>query len=310
MAIVEPPSLEILVREPDGFVIWSGPPFADGQPSTKLHKIACSSGKFTEDGSKLMIITSDSEISIYDCKSWREIRPFKVPNLLAAILSPCGTYLQTFQKSTSPQDRNVVLWKTETGDSVHSFAQKNMTKSTWPSIQFSFDEVVACRLLTNEVQFFDPGDFSKGIVHRLRVPGVAGVELSKAPGAYVAVFVPESKGMPASVQIYNTEKDLQSQPAARRNFFRCSTVKLSWNFGSTGLLVLVQSDVDKTNQSYYGESKLNYLTTDGAHEGLVPLRKEGPVHDVQWSPSGKEFAVVYGCILVFYYYMCILIVLL
>jgi hypothetical protein len=35
----------------------------------------------------------------------------------------------------------------------------------------------------------------------------------------------------------------------------------------------VQSDVDKTNQSYYGESKLYYLTTDGVHEGLVPLRK-------------------------------------
>lgn len=131
MAIVEPPSLEILVREPDGFVIWNGPPFADGQPSTKIDKIKCSSANFSEDGSKLMIITSDSEISIYDCKVWREIRLFKVPNLLAAVLSPCGTFLQTFQKSTSPQDRNVVLWKTETGDSVHSFSQKNMTKSTW-----------------------------------------------------------------------------------------------------------------------------------------------------------------------------------
>lgn len=50
-------------------------------------------------------------------------------------------------------------------------------------------------------------------------------------------------------------------------------MQLHWNYGSTGLLVVVQSDVDKTNQSYYGESKLNYLTTDGTHEGLVPLRK-------------------------------------
>lgn len=49
-------------------------------------------------------------------------------------------------------------------------------------------------------------------------------------------------------------------------------MQLSWNSGSTGLLVVVQSDVDNTNQSYYGESKLNYLTTDGTHEGLVPLR--------------------------------------
>lgn len=62
-----------------------------------------------------------------------------------------------------------------------------------PSVRFSSDEAVASRLATNEVQFFDPADFSKGIVHRLRVPGIAAFELSKAPGLYVAVFVPESK---------------------------------------------------------------------------------------------------------------------
>lgn len=50
-------------------------------------------------------------------------------------------------------------------------------------------------------------------------------------------------------------------------------MQLHWNYGSTGLLVVAQSDVDKSNQSYYGESKLNYLTIDGTHEGLVPLRK-------------------------------------
>ncbi|CAI9094639.1 OLC1v1030409C1 [Oldenlandia corymbosa var. corymbosa] len=294
METVGSPSLEIFVREPDGFTIWDGPPFANNdKPSVKLDKVQCSSGQFSEDGSKLMIIKSDSEIVIYDCKSWRVVRSFNVPNVLAATFSPWGTYLQTFQKSASPQEKNVVLWKTDTGDSVHQFSQKNMTKATWPSIRFNSDESVACRMVTNEVQFFDPTDFSKGVVSQLRVPGVAAVELSKATGSFVAVFVPESKGMPASVQIFNAGKDLQS-PIARRSFFRCSTVKMNWNCGSTGLLILVQSDVDKTNQSYYGESKLNYLTTDGTHEGLVPLRKEGPVHDVQWSCSGKEFAVVYG----------------
>lgn len=49
-------------------------------------------------------------------------------------------------------------------------------------------------------------------------------------------------------------------------------MQLHWNYGSTGLLVVAHSDVDKSNQSYYGESKLNYLTIDGTHEGLVPLR--------------------------------------
>jgi translation initiation factor 2A len=48
-------------------------------------------------------------------------------------------------------------------------------------------------MATNEVQFFDPKDFSKGIVHRIRVPGVAAVELSMVPGSHVAAFIPESK---------------------------------------------------------------------------------------------------------------------
>lgn len=62
-----------------------------------------------------------------------------------------------------------------------------------PSIRFSPDESSACRLATNEVQFFDPKDFSKGITSRIRVPGVAAFELSKTPASHVAVFVPEVK---------------------------------------------------------------------------------------------------------------------
>lgn len=62
-----------------------------------------------------------------------------------------------------------------------------------PSIRFSSDETVASRMATNEIQFFDAGDFSKGMVHKIRIPGIAAAELSKQPGSHVAVFVPESK---------------------------------------------------------------------------------------------------------------------
>jgi hypothetical protein len=72
---------------------------------------------------------------------------------------------------------------------------------------------------------------------------------------------------------FSSSKDAQNQVVARRSFFRCSTVQLHWSKGSTGLLVLAQADVDKTNQSYYGETMLNYLTTDRAFEGIVPLSK-------------------------------------
>lgn len=132
MAVVEPSSsLDILVREPEGFVIWNGPPFPRGQPGIKLDRVPCTSAKFSEDGSKLMVTKSDSIISIFDCKTLKEIRSFNVPNVLAAVISPCGTYLQTFQKCSSPQDKNVVLWKIENGEYVYQLFQKNMTKVTW-----------------------------------------------------------------------------------------------------------------------------------------------------------------------------------
>ncbi|KAL1194099.1 Eukaryotic translation initiation factor 3 subunit B [Cardamine amara subsp. amara] len=297
------PSLEILVREAEAFSVWNGPPFSNGQPTLKLERVSCSNTKFSVDGSKLMAMKSDGIISIYDSTTLREVRSFNIANVTAAELSPCGTYLQTFQKPTTPQEKNVSLWKIETGDLAHNHYQKSITKTTWPSIRFCPDESSACRLATNEVQFFDPKDFSKGITSRIRVPGVAAFELSKTPASHVAVFVPESKGSPGSAQIFGCGEDSQSQPIARRSFFRCSSAQFSWNHGTTGLLVVVQSDVDKTNQSYYGETKLHYLTIDGTHEGLVPLRKEGPVHDVQWSFSGSEFAVVYGfmpaCVTIF-----------
>ncbi|XP_058089166.1 SEC12-like protein 1 isoform X2 [Magnolia sinica] len=86
------------------------------------------------------------------------------------------------------------------------------------------------------------------------------------------IFVSGKMGIPASVQNFSRDKDAQAQPVAWRSFFQCSTVQLHWNYGATGLLTVAQSNVDKTNQSYCGESKLNYLTIDGSHEGLVPLR--------------------------------------
>lgn len=125
------PFTSITVRGPEGFSLWNGPPFSNGQPGVKLENVSCTSTKFSEDGSTLMVIKSDSVISIYDCTSCREIRSFQIPNVLAAALSPRGTYLQTFQKFSTPQDKNVTLWRTDTGDSIYHQHQKNMTKATW-----------------------------------------------------------------------------------------------------------------------------------------------------------------------------------
>lgn len=58
--------------------------------------------------------------------------------------------------------------------------------------------------------------------------------------------------------------------------------------------MLAQTDVDKSNKSYYGETNLYLLSSNGSVDARVTLDKEGPIHDVTWSPNGKEFGVIYG----------------
>lgn len=47
--------------------------------------------------------------------------------------------------------------------------------------------------MTNEVHIFDGHDFSKGIIDRLRLPGIDGVQLAHSPASHIAAYVPEIK---------------------------------------------------------------------------------------------------------------------
>ena len=58
--------------------------------------------------------------------------------------------------------------------------------------------------------------------------------------------------------------------------------------------MLAQTDVDKSNKSYYGETNMYLLSANGAFDARITLDKEGPIHDVAWSPNSKEFGVIYG----------------
>jgi translation initiation factor 2A len=48
-------------------------------------------------------------------------------------------------------------------------------------------------MATNEMQFFDTKDFTKAIVYKVRMPGIASMQLASAPGSHVAGFIPEAK---------------------------------------------------------------------------------------------------------------------
>jgi len=158
------------------------------------------------------------------------------------------------------------------------------------------------RAVSNEVHALKTSAYAEGISSRLRVKGLTTFAISPTGGRSpkIAVYCPESKGAPGSVQIFDCGSDFSSeksspnpQPTARRSFFRSSSAKLMWNAPGDALLACAFSDVDKTNQSYYGEQSLHYLSADGQREQLVEL-KDGPIHDVKWAPNGKHFVAIHG----------------
>lgn len=98
--------------------------------------------------------------------------------------------------------------------------------------------------------------------------------------------------MPAAVKVFQVPQF--TQPVSQKTFFKGDKVQLKWNELGTSLLVLAQTEVDKTNKSYYGETNMYILSANGSFDSRIQLDKEGPIHDVSWSPNSKEFGVTYG----------------
>jgi len=123
----------LAVREPDGFTVWSGPPYPPGttSPPQRLPKTACSATSFSTDGARLLATVASASATVYDCRTLAVVKCFELPGLLAAALSPTGAYLQTFQKSSSPQEKNVTVWHVDTAAALYQHYQKSMSKATW-----------------------------------------------------------------------------------------------------------------------------------------------------------------------------------
>lgn len=238
-------------------------------------------------------------ITIVDASSGSPLASIPVVNVFEISFSPKGNFLSSWERPAKDENgdatKNLKIWRVEEDipeggvkQPLGQFVQKS--QHGW-NLQYTSDERYCARTVTNEVQFFDSNDFST-VWKKLRVEGVADFALSPGQAHAVAVFVPEKHGQPAAVKVFIAPQF--DNPISQKTFFKGDKVQMKWNAQGSSLLVLAQTDVDKSNKSYYGETTLYLLSTTGAFDARVSLDKEGPIHDVAWSPNSKEFCVVYG----------------
>ncbi|PSK54008.1 Eukaryotic translation initiation factor 2A [Elsinoe australis] len=240
-------------------------------------------------------------VTVVDGANGHVVTTLPAENVFELGFSPHGTYIITWQRPSKDEEGNAVknlkVWKTqddgagEQGERtpIGRYVQKSQTG--W-NLQYTADEKLCARCVTNEVQFYESHDLGT-TWNRLRVEGV--VDFAVSPGSQnlsVAVFTPEKKGQPASVKVFKVPQF--TAPVSQKTFFKGDKVQLKWNREGTSVIVLAQTDVDKTNKSYYGETNMYILSANGGFDSRITLDKEGPIHDVSWSPNSKEFGVVYG----------------
>ncbi|ORX59490.1 translation initiation factor eIF-2A [Hesseltinella vesiculosa] len=279
-------------RSQKDLTVWSGYP--EYKPIKEFEKpeITTRIFKYSKYGQVYAYGTAES-VKVFDTDTLKQRCVINHPNVLDLWFSPQGNYLATWERYTKLEDgtgcKNLFIWNTKTGEEIASFSQK--AQNNW-NVQWTDDEKYCARLVTGEVQFWESRNVGKSVWSRLQLEGVNFFSLSPGKNPAVAVFIPERKGSPAIVRLYSIPSF--ASPVSNKTFFKADNVQMFWNDLGTNLLVLTQTEVDKTGRSYYGETNLYYLAVAGNFDCRVPLDKEGAVHDVAWSPDSKEFVVVYG----------------
>lgn len=200
-------------------------------------------------------------------------------NVFELGFSPLGTYIITWQRPTKDDDgnatKNLKVWKTldeaaQGGERsvVGEFVQRSQTG--W-NLQYTVDEAYCARVVTNEVQFYESGNLRQ-VWNKLIAEGVTDFAVSPGNNHSVAAFIPERKGQPAAVKLFTVPNF--AAPVSQKTFFKGDKVQMIWNKNGTGLIVHAQTEVDKSNKSYYGESNLFLLTTTGFDSRITLGRLE------------------------------------
>lgn len=262
----------------------------------------CRSATYSANG-EYFGYTQPTEVVIINCSTGLVLLKIELNDVFDIEFSPNGTYLCLWckpvllNKESGVWSKNVKLFNIDTTRIVMEWSNKH--QNGWKP-QFTSNEnfFVKGTFTNKEIEFFDITD-SK----HLEVIGAPkfkfkteqpyqSFKISPGLNPSIAIFLPEQGGKPANVSIYNLPNF--NQAICSKNFFKAEKCQLKWNSLGTALLALASTDHDTTNKSYYGETNLYLLGIAGAYNSRIDLKKPGPIHDITWSPTAREFSVIYG----------------
>lgn len=285
----------VAVRGSNGINLAYGPPsYESVKTFPKDDSKNCKTMLFSPDG-QYFAWSNGSKVKIVLCKTWQVIVEIQRPKICALKFSSYSNYLATWEPSfvtkEEPQgSQNFHIWKSETGEPVQHLIQKR--SGDWEP-QWSSDETFYGILKGGNVLLYENNNFDR-YVHKIGKGNIA--KFSIAPGNapyHILCHMPGSAGQPSFGRLFKYPKFEIGEAIASKSFFQADKVDMYWNQSGTNVLLMTNTEVDKTGASYYGKQTLHHLNTKG-ETSMVMLSKEGPIHAVEWSPRNTEFCVTYG----------------
>ena len=221
---------DLLVRGRAACKALRGPPAVGA-----LDAIACkpldTRAEYSADG-RFLAVVEEGALRVLDAVSGAVLLDQPRPQVQALSLSPRGSFLLTWERSQQEGSDigNLQIWRVSPAELVCHYAQKALgEKALWPAVRWSADEAIAFRLVTNEVHFFDGQAPTQQAKHKLRIEGV--LQCALAPGGppyRLATFVPEKKGAPATVRLWQYPDFGEGRFLATKTFYKASEVQLMW----------------------------------------------------------------------------------
>lgn len=291
-----------LVRSNTGVELRTGPAdcrgdFLPDDAFPKEDSKLCRAIEYSNDG-RFLAWTNGVSVQVMRTSDRQIIASLPRPKAFYIKFSPKGTYLMTWEICVQTKENmsglpNLFVYKTLTGEELYSVIQKRQTD--WQPY-WSNDETLVAQMLNGEVQFMEvkPGGNGEGLgTVTKRLGGGRNGSISMAPNGgkpFLAFYTPGTKGAPSICKIYQSDA---TTVVTTKSFFQADRVEMLWNKRGTGLLLMTSTEVDKSNNSYYGKQALHFMSTRGDSYS-VTLPKEGPIHSVAFSPKSTEFCVIYG----------------
>ncbi|KAJ3073114.1 hypothetical protein HDU98_002203 [Podochytrium sp. JEL0797] len=265
---------------------------------------------YSPDGNLLAVVL-ETNVTIYKARELDAadniFSTIDVKGVIEVDFSPLGTYVALWNRWSKPanekdQHRNLTIRRVSDGHLIASFVQKS--QNGWKP-QWTPSESLFARLSSDaDVLFHSPTSESNAAGNLPSVGKIGAgdkvASFSVSPNAvgktFAVAFSKEKNGVPGNVKLYDLEKVAGGGAAvcvSTRSLFNADSVDFMWNADGSAILIQTHTDVDKSNQSYYGKSTLQLMTTLSPYNTQI-IDLTNPIHSISWSPNSKEYIVLHG----------------